>query len=67
MRIEQLKLMHELLMTCNDEELLGTWFALCVPDQPDEDDFKWIAESNEDFETCVRVFKKIVNNENFYI
>lgn len=67
MRIEQLKKMTDLLMTCSDTSLLSSWWSVAIPNNASEEDFKEIAENNELFNECIAVFKRIVNNQNFYI
>lgn len=59
-RIKQLKLMHELMRTANDEGIYETWIALGVPDEPQEDDFEFIAENSKEYNECFDLFAKLV-------
>jgi len=67
MRIDQLKKMSELLMTCSDTSLLSSWWSVAIPNNASEEDFQEIAESDILYNECIAVFKRIVNNQNFYI
>lgn len=61
-RVKQLKLMHELIMSSNDEEGLDWWLMEGVPDEPDEEDYRNIAEDSEYYYECVRIFKTLINH-----
>lgn len=67
LRIEQLKQMDKLLYTCNNINLLGAWYTNGVPNCAERNDYISIAESDERYNECIAVFKKIVNNDEFYI
>lgn len=64
-RIAQLKAMHELMTSANDEELYMTWITLGVPDCPSEDDFESIAEDDEMYNECFDLFAGLIANEGF--
>ena len=64
-RITQLKAMHELMMSANDEELYMTWIILGVPDCPSEDDFEYIAEDNESYNECFDLFAGLIADKGF--
>ena len=52
MRIKQLRLMHELMVQANDENIYWTWSGLGVPDCPTED--------KENYNECFDVFVKLI-------
>lgn len=60
MRIEQLKLMHQLMCKANDEATYMRWAMCGVPDSPREDDFEFIAEDDERYEECFDLFMKLM-------
>ena len=64
-RIQQLKLMHELMTLANDEEIYMTWITLGVPDCPMEDDFKYIAEDDESYNETCELFAKLIADEDY--
>ena len=45
----------------DDEEAYMKWIIEGVPDEPNEDDFKFIAENEEIYQDCVKLFKEIIN------
>lgn len=59
-RIEALKAMHLIMQHMNNEEAYGDWICEGVPDEPQEDDFEYIAETDEEFFECEKVFEKIL-------
>ena len=59
-RIAQLKAMHNMMCQANDEEIYMTWVSLGVPDCPSEDDFLFIAMSNEQYNECFDLFVKLI-------
>lgn len=59
-RVIQLKLMHELMRNANDEEIYMTWIMTGVPDEPQEDDFEWIAEDDQAYEDCFDLFVRLI-------
>ncbi|MCH5179927.1 MAG: hypothetical protein J1F32_01780 [Erysipelotrichales bacterium] len=61
-RIDLLILMHNFITQIDDEELYGYWIEFAVPDDPSDDDFKYIANDDELFGDCYRTFKDIVSS-----
>ena len=58
-RIVLLKKMDRWLRdNINDEEIFMNWLYL-MPDEATEDDYKSIAENDEDFNECTRIFALI--------
>lgn len=52
-----LKALHVLICATTDEDIYADWIQI-VPDEPDEDDFKAIAEDKELFDLAVGTFVK---------
>lgn len=63
-RIQQLKEMHNLMISSNDETIYGRWICIGVPDEPSEDDFEYIALNNESYNECFDLFVKLIANKN---
>ena len=64
-RKAQLKAMHEVMCNANDEGLYMTWISLGVPDCPTEDDFEFIAESDETYNETIDLFIKLVSKASY--
>lgn len=60
MRKNLLKQMHAYIIAIGDEELYMDWITLGVPDEPSEDDFDFIAESDEEWVYICKLFGKLV-------
>lgn len=58
-RVDQLKAMHSLMQNANDEGIYMSWIYL-MPDGATEDDFKYIALSDEQYNECFDLFIKLV-------
>ena len=58
-RINLLKAMHEIMIHMNNEDAYWRWVILGVPDEPSEDDFRFIASDKESFNECVEHFTKV--------
>lgn len=54
-RIEQLKVMHEIMKNSSDEDIYCAWIYV-VPDEPSESDFESIAEDDDSFEEVFSLF-----------
>lgn len=67
MRMEQLELMHQLMMKANDENLYMRWITIGPPDDPSEDDFEFIAENNERYNECCDLFIELVSKTGFRV
>lgn len=65
-RIEQLKAMDDFMHSVNDEELIDSWLTYGVPDEASEDDYRFIAEDDEGYMECVRIFQRTVRCEDCY-
>lgn len=64
-RVKQLKLMHQLMCTTNDEGLYITWVSVGVPDCPQDDDFELIAEDNDAYNNICELFTRLVAEKGF--
>lgn len=58
-RISQLKSMHSLMCTANDEGIYMTWILL-MPDEPTDEDIEDIAEDDEAYNECFDLFVKLI-------
>lgn len=58
-RVMQLKLMHELMLNANDESIYMTWIYI-MPDSPMEEDFKDIAEDDDEYNVCFDLFVRLI-------
>ena len=58
-RIRQLKAMHLLMVEVNNEDIYADWILL-VPDEPNEDDFDFMAESDGLYEECCDLFVSLM-------
>lgn len=58
-RIATLKLCHDEIIDIGDEEAYEWWIAMGVPDEPSEDDFKYIAKNDREYEETLSLYKKI--------
>lgn len=58
-RVRQLKAMHELMTEANDEYIYMSWIYL-VPDCPSDEDFLFIATSDEQYNECFDLFVKLI-------
>ena len=45
-RIRILKKMHQYIINLDDEDIYSLWITLGVPDEPSEEDFKFISETD---------------------
>ena len=60
-RIKQLKTMHQFMIDIGDEDIYADWILL-VPDEPNEEDFDFIAESDGFYDECVDLFTSLLND-----
>lgn len=61
-RIELLKAMHIVMLTCADNDCYDDWTITGVPDEPTEKDFDNIAKDKEEFRNVVERFCWLVND-----
>lgn len=68
-RFEQLKAMHTIIMSMNDEGAYMSWIYL-IPDQADDDDLLMCAEDEEIFADACTSFRSLIREyggSGFYI
>lgn len=61
-RINQLNLMHRLMIEANDENIYMTWILL-MPDEPTDEDIEYIAEDDEAYNECFDLFVKLISKK----
>ena len=66
LRVNQLKIMDKFIHSVNDEELMVDWLTNGVPDEATEDDYRFIAESDDLYVDCVRIFKRTTQDDDCY-
>ena len=57
--VAELKLMHEIMQSMNDEDAYYSWVMTGVPDGATEEDFIDIASNSDDFADCKDLFDKL--------
>ena len=62
-RVAQLKAMHELMRNANDEEIYMSWIVMGVPDEPDAEDFEYIAMNDELYNDSFDTFIRLIHYE----
>ena len=62
-RINQLKAMHTLMCSANDEEITMAWLSFGVPDCPSEEDYIDIALDDENYNEIFDLFVELIKNE----
>ena len=63
-RITILQAMHEFVFNkFNDEENIMEWLTYGVPDCPNESDYEFIAENEENFNEIVDLFNRLCKLE----
>lgn len=61
-RMVQLKAMHELMRNANDENIYMSWIYL-MPDEPSEEDFKYIALDDDNYNECFDLFVRLIQHK----
>ncbi len=61
----QLQLMHELMREANDENLYDYWIRYAVPDEPSDSDFDSIAQDEDAFNECFKLFQKLIADTDY--
>ena len=60
-KIALLKAMHTIMLCMNDENAYVRWTYM-MPDEATEDDFRFIAQDDEEFEDVVKAFGLIMKD-----
>ena len=58
-RINQLNLMHRLMIEANDENIYMTWILL-MPDEPTDEGIEDIAMDDEAYNECFDLFVELI-------
>lgn len=66
LRVIQLKAMDDFMHSVNNEELIDEWLTYGVPDEASKDDYYSIAEDDELYNDCIKIFKMVVKNDECY-
>ena len=66
LRVIQLKAMDDFMHSVNNEELIDEWLTYGVPDEASNDDYYSIAEDDELYNDCVKIFIRTVKNDECY-
>jgi len=64
-RADQLKAMHEVVKCANDERIYNSWVAGYIPDEPQNDDFIFIAENVESYNKTIDLFINLVSKKGY--
>lgn len=61
-KMNLLQQMHNFILNIGDEEIYEEWVTSCVPDEPSEDDYEFIASNeilwNEITEKFIQIIKR---------
>ena len=66
LRVIQLKAMDDFMHSVNNEDLIKEWLTYGVPDEASKDDYYSIAEDDELYNDCVKIFIRTVKNDECY-
>lgn len=61
-RLSQIKMMHQMMLTANDENIYSTWVCE-VPDEPSQDDFEYIAGNDDAYNEVCDLFAVLVKRK----
>ena len=64
-RVKQLKAMHEVMINANNENIYMSWISCGVPDCPQEDDYEFIAEDDENYNDIVDLFIELIQRKGY--
>lgn len=59
-KIETVKLMHDTMLSMNNENAYGRWIYV-MPDEPCEDDFEWFVDNPMEYGELVHTFTSILD------
>ena len=62
-RVYLLKMMNQYIIDLGDEDIWMDWITLGIPDEPQEDDYLFFAESDDQWVYICDLFSKLVNKE----
>ena len=58
-KVEFIKALNEIILGLGDEDLIEVWLTCGVPDQPDDEDFEFIANDQDSFDEVVNCFVRL--------
>ena len=61
-KVEFIKALNEIIIGLGDEDLIDLWLMNGVPDQPDQEDFEFIANNQKSFDEVVNCFVRLSKN-----
>lgn len=59
-KVQVLKAMNQRILDLGDEDILDIWFSNGVPDEPTEEDYRFIAEDAEEWVCVCKLFKELI-------
>ena len=59
-RIRILKKMHQHIINLDDEDIYSIWITEGVPDEPSEEDFKYISETDDLYFDICELFSILI-------
>lgn len=62
-RIKMLKEMNKYIIEMGDENIWMDWIAFGVPDEPSEDDYKFIAENDYEWNDVCGLFGRLAKEK----
>lgn len=62
-KMNMLKLMDKMINEIGDEELFDSWLMLGVPDGADDDDYEYMARSEEGYKDVCELFVRLLQRE----
>lgn len=57
---------QQIVMSFNDEDMIGPWLSLGVPDGADTEEILDMANDDEDFRYCVSLFMSLMRMKRVY-
>lgn len=62
-KVYLLKMMNQYIIDLGDKDIWMDWIALGIPDEPQEDDYLFFAENDDQWVYICDLFSKLVNGE----
>ena len=62
-RIKLAKQMNNYIINLGDEDIWWDWIQLGIPDAPQEDDFEFFAENDDDWIELCSLFEQLTRKE----
>ena len=61
-KMNLLQQMHNFILNIGDEEIYEEWVTSCVPDEPSEDDYEFIASNETLWDEITEKFIQIIKH-----